>query len=92
MNQDKEKGGGHDNKFEVTISFNGVNKTLDVNPNQQVQAVFEHALQLFGHPAGDLGLFIGANQVALNQSVEQAGIVAGTILLLRPPIVRGGSR
>ena len=85
-----EKGGGKDNKFTVTVSYGGVNKTLEVNRNQAVQAVFAHAMGLFHSPAGNLGLFLGATELQLNQSVEQAGIIAGATLLLRPREVRGG--
>jgi hypothetical protein len=85
-----EKGGGQDNKFTVTVSYGGVNKALEVNRNQAVQAVFAHAMELFHSPAGNLGLFLGATELQLNQSVEQAGIIAGATLLLRPREVRGG--
>jgi len=88
---DKEgKGGGQDNRFTVTVSYGGVNKTLEINRNQTVQAVFARAMELFHSPAGDLGLFLGATELQPNQSVEQAGITAGAILLLRPRQVRGG--
>ena len=90
MNAQTDKGGGQDNKFQVTVSYNGVNKPLEVNSNQSVQAVFARAMELFNQPGGDLALFIGANPVAVQQSVAEAGIVPGTILLLRPRNVGGG--
>lgn len=91
QHDDKDgKGGGQDNKFTVTVSYGGVNKTLEVNRNQAVQAVFARAMELFHSPAGNLGLFLGATELQLTQSVEQAGITAGAILLLRPREVRGG--
>lgn len=90
MNAQAEKGGGQDNKFQVTISYNGINKPLDVNSHQSVQSVFARAMELFDQPGGDLALFIGANLVPDQQSVAEAGIVPGTILLLRPRNVGGG--
>jgi hypothetical protein len=90
MNAHSDKGGGQDNQFQVTVSYNGISKPLDVNSHQQVQAVFARAMELFHNPGGDLALFIGANPVAVHQSVVEAGIVAGTILLLRPRNVGGG--
>ena len=79
-----------DNKFTVTVSYGGVNKPLDLNRNQTVQAVFTHAMKLFHSPGGELGLFIGTTELPLNVSVEQAGITPGVTLLLRPRQVRGG--
>lgn len=90
MNEHADKGGGQDNKFEVTISYGGINKPLEVNRNQQVQSVFARAMELFHQPGGDLALFNGANEVPLHQSIADAGIVAGTLLLLRPRNVGGG--
>lgn len=90
MNAHTDKGGGQDNKFQVTVSYNGISKPLEVNSHQQVQAVFARAMELFHNPGGDLALFIGANALAVHQSVAEAGIIAGTILLLRPRNVGGG--
>lgn len=89
--QDKDKDGkGQGNKFEVTVSFGGVDKPLEVNKNQAVEAVFNHAMQLFHSPGGDLGLFIGATELQRHLSVEQAGITPGVKLLLRPRRSQGG--
>jgi hypothetical protein len=90
MNAQAEKGGGQNNKLQVTVSYNGINKQLEVNGHQSVQSVFARAMELFDQPGGDLALFIGANLVPDQQSVGEAGIVAGTILLLRPRNVGGG--
>lgn len=88
--KDAKGGTGQNNKFTVTVSYGGVNKTLEVNGNQAVQAVFARAMELFHSPAGNLGLFLGATELQLNQSVEQVGITVGATLLLRPREVRGG--
>ena len=95
MNTDKDKevGGvsdGQDNRFQVTISYNGINKVLDVNRNQDAQAVIARAMALFGDPAGDLGLYLGGTEILPGRSVEDWGITAGAMLLLRPRQVRGG--
>lgn len=90
MKKDEKGGGGQDNKFTVTVSYGGVNKTLEVNRNQAVQSVFARAMELFHSPAGNLGLFLGATELEPHQNVEQAGITAGATLLLRPREVRGG--
>lgn len=88
-NDKKPNGGGNDNKFEVTVSYNGVNKPLEVNRNQAVQSVISRTLELFHNPTGDLGLFLGGTELP-NTSVEAAGITPGALLLLRPRQVRGG--
>lgn len=90
MKNDEAKGGGQDNKFTVTVSYGGVNKPLEVNRNQAVQSVIARTMELFHSPGGNLGLFLGAAELQPQQSVEQAGITAGAILLLRPREVRGG--
>jgi hypothetical protein len=90
-NADKDgKGGGQDNKFQITVSFNGINKPLEVNKNQAVQSVISRALELFQQSAGTVGLFLGGAELQPNTSVEAAGITPGAILLLRPRQVRGG--
>lgn len=88
---DKEdRGGGQDNKFQITVSFNGINKPVEVNKNQAVQSVISRALELFQQSAGTVGLFLGGAELQPNVSVEAAGITPGAILLLRPRQVRGG--
>lgn len=89
-NSDKGHGGGQDDKFEVTVSFNGINKPLEVNNNQAVQSVISRALELF-HQSGDtVGLFLGGTELQPHNSVEDVGITPGAVLILRPRQVRGG--
>jgi hypothetical protein len=76
------------NKFEIIVIYNGVPQTLEVNENQALQAVFQHALQLFQlqHAPGNLGLAdMNNNPLNLGQSVKDAGIAAGTRVQLRAP-------
>jgi len=82
-------------KFAVAIVYNGITRQLEVQPEEQTQAVLARAVALFGVQQGGhlLSLFTPDNvEVSDNQSVENAGIVAGETLLLRPSTVRGGAR
>lgn len=75
-------------KFEIVVLYNGVPQTLEVNENQALQAVFQHALQLFQlqNAPGNLGLAdTNNNPFNLSQSVEEAGITPGTRIQLRAP-------
>ena len=75
-------------KFEIEILYNGVPHSLEVEENQSLQAVFQHALQLFQlqNAPGNLGLTdLNNNQLNLSQSVKAAGITPGTRIQLRAP-------
>jgi hypothetical protein len=80
-------------KFEITVTYNGINEVIEVNSNQAIEAVFRHALQAFdvqGSGEG-LALFDGSNrELDRNASVHDAGITPGVTLVLRPRVVRGG--
>lgn len=80
-------------KFEVFIIYNGVTKPLAIEPHQQVQAVLQHAIQLFGITQNQhlLSLFKeDGTTVPEHQSVRDAGIKPGERLALRPNAVKGG--
>lgn len=80
-------------QYEVTVAYNGVPKTVKVNPHQAVQAVLQHALNEFGIQQNrENFVLVNANGQELNasSSVQEAGIVPGSQLLLRPRQVRGG--
>lgn len=80
-------------QFEVTVVYNGVPKSVTVNPKQAVQAVLQHALNEFGiHQNRDnFALFKATGQeLPLGDSAESAGISEGEQLLLRPRRVSGG--
>ena len=80
-------------KFEIFIIYNGVTKSLAVEPHQQVQAVLQHAIHLFGITQNQhlLSLFKhDGTAVPENQSVHDAGIKRGEHLALRPNVVKGG--
>jgi Tfp pilus assembly pilus retraction ATPase PilT len=80
-------------KFEIFIIYNGVTKTLAVEPHQQLQAVLQHAIHLFGITQNQhlLSLFReDGTVVPEHQSVHDAGIKHGEHLALRPNVVKGG--
>jgi hypothetical protein len=80
-------------KFVVDVVYNGVTKSLQVNPEERVTALLQTAIALFGvtQNAHLLSLFREDGTVVdEGQSVEQAGLRPGHELLLRPNVVKGG--
>jgi hypothetical protein len=80
-------------KFAVDVVYNGVSKSLQVNPEERVTALIQRAIALFGvtQNAHLLSLFREDGTVVdESQSVEQAGLRPGQELLLRPNVVKGG--
>ncbi len=81
--------------FEVPVIYNGLDKKIEANPHQAVQALLEHALNQFQILQGreNLALFVGgaSQPIDPNLSVENAGITAETVLQLRPRVVQGGA-
>jgi hypothetical protein len=80
-------------KFVVDVIYNGVSKSLEVNPEERVTALLQKAIALFGvtQNAHLLSLFREDGTVVdESQSVEQAGLKPGQELLLRPNVVKGG--
>lgn len=82
------------NKFAVNVTYNGLCKLLEVNRNESLNAVLQHALKLFGVTAdpGGFRLLVEATgaELNLNQSVEDADVTAATRLVLAPRVVSGG--
>jgi aerobic-type carbon monoxide dehydrogenase small subunit (CoxS/CutS family) len=82
--------------FMIKVTYNGVTKDLQVQPEEQMQAVLQKSINLFSlqRQPHQMGLFTEANvQVAgpnINQSVEQAGLQAGQLLVLKQVVVEGG--
>ena len=82
-------------KFEIVIVYNGLEKSVEVNAHQAVQAVLQHAIKEFGitQNAHILSLFNEkGEELNDNTSVLDAGIKPGDRLLLRPSVVKGGAR
>jgi len=81
------------NLIDVQISYNGVTKTINVNLNQPVQAVLQHALNEFGiHQNRENFVLVNAGGQELNNgsTAQEAGIAPGGQILLRPRQVRSG--
>jgi hypothetical protein len=81
------------NLIDVAIVYNGVTKTVQVNLNQAVDAVLQHALNEFGihDNRANFALFNANGQpINASSSANDAGISATSQLLLRPRQVSGG--
>jgi formate dehydrogenase assembly factor FdhD len=86
-------GGREPEKFETLVTYNGVTKTLELQPQQRVLAAVEQAAHLFGITSNvhTLALFKeDGSEINVEQSVADAGIKQENLLALRPSIVRGG--
>ena len=80
-------------KYEILVVYNGVTKSITVEPHQQVEAILKHAITLFNitQNAHLLSLFReDGSVVPEHQSVADAGIKPGELLALRPNAVKGG--
>jgi hypothetical protein len=91
--------GGHDvtviveRKFAVEIVYNGVTRSIEVQPEEQVTALLQKAISIFGITQNPhlLSLFRqDGSQVPENESIERAGLKPHEVLLLRPNAVKGG--
>jgi hypothetical protein len=81
-------------KFALQIVYNGIEKPLQVEPEESVTAVLQKAIAEFRITQNPhlLSLFRQDGTVVQeNQSVERAGLKPGEVLLLRPNAVKGGS-
>jgi hypothetical protein len=80
-------------KFVVDIVYNGVTKPVQVQPEEQVMALLQKAIAIFGITQNPhlLSLFRqDGSVVPENESVQRAGLKPGEVLLLRPNAVKGG--
>ena len=80
-------------KFAVTVIYNGLEREVEVNSEQAVQAVLAHAINAFGNLPQPhlLSLWTeGGAEIPDNSKVDDAGIRKGARLLLRPSAVKGG--
>jgi hypothetical protein len=83
-----------DTKFDVTVIYNGVSRTIRVNEHEAVQAVLQQAINIFAPLPNPhtLALFnVGGQELSDTTSVQNAGIRPGDRLLLRPSQVKGGA-
>lgn len=84
---------GEVQKATVIVIYNGIEKSVEYNPREAVQALLQHAIQEFAITQNPhlLSLFTEAGaELADNQSAEAAGVQPGSRLLLRPSTVKGG--
>jgi len=81
-------------KFAVEVVYNGVEKSIQVEVEERVSALLQKAIAQFGITQAPhlLSLFREDGTVVdESQSVEQARLKPGEMLLLRPNAVKGGS-
>lgn len=89
----KPEGAGNPNAITVTVSY-GINKTLEINRKQAVNAVLQAVLKLFDVHADPSGFRLllqpSGAELQLNSSVEDAGVVQGSTIVLAPRAASGG--
>ena len=84
---------GRDKEFEITISYNGLNKPLPVSRDELIGNVRSRAVSLFGIAENQhlLGLFsVEGGELRDTETVKEAKVKKGMKLLLRPSAVRAG--
>jgi len=77
----------------VRVTYNGVVRELAYQPHEQVTALLQRAVHLFGITANAhlLSLFNESGQeLPDNESVQAAGVKPGDLLILRQSVVKGG--
>lgn len=80
--------------FNVTITYNGVNKHFTVRPDELIKTLLAKGVEKFGPipNAHILSLFDAAgNELDDSKTIEAANVQPRDILLLRPSTVKGGS-
>lgn len=79
-------------KVAVSVVYDGDTKVLEYEPHQAVQALLEHAKQLFGVVTNHLlSLFKGdGTELTDTVSVEDSGVEPGDKLVLGQSVVKGG--
>jgi hypothetical protein len=80
-------------KFLVDVTYNGVTKPIEVQPEERITALLAQAIASFGITQNPhlLSLYReDGTVVPENESVEQAGLKPNQLLLLRPNAVKGG--
>ena len=79
--------------FDVAVIYNGVEKKVEVRPDETVKSVLDRVINIFGPlpQPHTLALYNSAG-AELNEvgTVSQAGIHPHDRLLLRPSQVKGG--
>ena len=78
--------------FDIAVSYNGIVRTVRVQPAETISAVIETVRPQFGNPGGDLVLVDTSTGRVLEpaHSIAQEGVQPGAHLQLRPRTVQGG--
>jgi len=81
-------------KLLVTVTYNGLPKSFEVEPHASVQSLLQHAIHTFGIAQQPhlFALFGSAGELADQSSLQDAGVKEGDVLILRPSAVRGGGQ
>lgn len=77
----------------LQVTYNGVTKPLEVQPNQPIKSALHRAIHELFHLSQNvhlLGLFFDGVELKDDSSVEDNGLVTGADVQLRPSTVRGG--
>lgn len=78
----------------LTITFNGADDVVKYHPHQKVEVVLKQALDHFEIQQNRhlMSLFTEAGVELTNEqlTLEEAGVRAGAVLILRPSTVKGG--
>lgn len=85
-------GDGRDKTFEIAITYNGVEKEVEVDRDELVSSVLAKAISAHQITTNThtLGLFTAEGELDINQTVKDAKIKKRDRLLLRPSTVRAG--
>lgn len=79
----------------VDVVYNGLSKSLTLNPHETVRAALDQAMNAFGiRDQRHLMAFFrqdGTEVTPESISLQAAGIMDGTVLALRPSRVKGGN-
>ena len=78
---------------ELTVTYNGLDKELQYNPESAMNALLERSLKAFNitDNAHVMALWTTAGvELPIEGSVEDAGVRPDDVLVLRPSTVRGG--
>ena len=82
-----------EHRFSINVVYNGVPRSLEVEPHEQVTSILERAIHLFGITQQPhlLSLFFADGSVVDEaKSAGNAGLTPGITVYLRPNVVKGG--
>jgi hypothetical protein len=96
MNEIAENVARHEQKHEIRvgIEYNGLSKKIEINPDATVRMLLERAIRAYGNlpQPHTLALWTAQGQELTNeqQTLREAHIKDGDVLILRPSAVKGG--